>query len=177
MSIYCLLNSDKYKISYSKFYNPLLLIDVKKYNMKCNLTNSFLFFIENPRTNIELVSGFFEFYFKNNPQEYTLGQVISKTLITYSDSCKNNHEFMPCILFTTGLFLQEILIYLPFQNFVFHRELKLLNMDKVFMKCPVCLEEKQCINLHMNMYNHCVCKDCALKIENSCPICRLTILN
>jgi hypothetical protein len=80
MSVYCLLNHDKFKVNYSKFYNPLLLIDVKKYQMKCNLTNSFLFFIENPRTNIELVSGFFEFYFKTIPQDHTLGQVISKSL-------------------------------------------------------------------------------------------------
>jgi len=176
MSIYCLLNEDKYKVDYSKYYNPLLLIDVKKYNMKCNITNSFLFFIENPRTNIELVSGYFEFYFKNVPQEYTLGQVISKTLITYSESCKYNQEFMPCILFTNGFFLQEILIYLPFQNFCFHRELKLKFLQKMEYKCAICLETKPCINLHQNTFNHCVCVDCALKIENTCPLCRLSIL-
>lgn len=176
MSVYCLLNSDKYKVSFSKFYNPLLLIDVKKYQMKCNLTNSFLFFIESPRTNIELVSGFFEFYFKNTPQEYALGQVISKTLITFSESGKNNLEFMPCILFTTGLYLQEILIYLPFQSFTFHRELHYYFIDKVEYQCSICLESKKCINLHQNSFNHCVCTECILKIESTCPICRLSII-
>lgn len=176
MSIYCLLNHEKYKVNYSKFYNPLLLIDVKKYQMKCSLTNSFLFFIENPRTNIELVSGFFEFYFKNNPQDFTLGQVISKTLITYSDTSKSNHEFLPCILFTTGLYLQEILIYLPFQNFSFHRELKYYFTEKIEYQCSICLEEKRCINLHQNNYHHCVCTECVLKIDNQCPVCRLSIM-
>ena len=176
MSIYCLLNSDKFKVTYSKFYNPLLLIDVKKYQMKCNLTNSFLFFIENPRSNIELVSGFFEFYFKNAPQEFALGQVISKTLVTYSDSTPNNHEFMPCILFTTGLYLQEILIYLPFQSFPFHRELRYYFIDKMDYQCVVCLENKKCINVHQNTYNHCVCPECILKIDSLCPVCRIAII-
>jgi hypothetical protein len=176
MSVYCLLNSDKFKVNYSKFYNPLLLIDVKKYQMKCNLKNSFLFFIENPRTNIELVSGFFEFYFKSAPQDFTLGQVISKTLITYSDSSKNNHEFMPCILFTTGFYLQEILIYLPFQNFSFHRELKYRFLEKKEYKCAICLEDKMCVNVHSNDYNHCICTECILRIDSVCPICRLSIL-
>jgi hypothetical protein len=176
MSVYCLLNQDKFKVTYGRFYNPLLLIDVKKYQMKCNLTNSFLFFIENPRTNIELVSGFFEFYFKTTPQDYTLGQVVSKTLITYSDSCPHNYEFMPCILFTMGLYLQEILIYLPFQNFSFHRELKYHFVKKIEYKCSVCLETKNCINVHENQYLHCVCTECILKIESVCPVCRLAII-
>lgn len=175
MSIYCLLNSNNYTVNYSKFYNPLILIDVKKYDMKCNLTNSFMFFIENPRTNIELVSGFFEFYFKTSPNDYTLGQVISKTLITYSDSIMNNHEFMPCILFTTGLYLQEILIYLPFQNFTFHRELKIKFLLKVNDKCSICLEDKECINVHQNQYHHAICSECIMKIDNTCPVCRLPI--
>lgn len=176
MSVYCLLNSHKYKISFTKFYNPLLLIDVKKYQMKCELNNSFLFFIENPRTNIELVSGFFEFYFKNNPQEFTLGQVISKTLITYNDQKPNIFEFMPCILFTTGFYLQEILIYLPFQSFPFHRELHYYFVEKMMYSCAICLEEKLCINVHQNIYNHCVCQECILKIESACPVCRLSIV-
>lgn len=176
MSVYCLLNKDKFRVHYSKFFNPLLLIDVKKYQMKCNMTNSFLFFIENPRSNIELVSGFFEFYFKNVPQDFTLGQVISKTLISYSDTNLNHHEFMPCIIFTTGLYIQEILIYLPFQSFTFHRELKYHFVEKMDFKCSVCLEDKPCINVHGNQYNHCVCTDCILKIEDVCPVCRLTII-
>jgi hypothetical protein len=145
------------------------------YQMKCNLTNSFLFFIENPRTNIELISGFFEFYFKQIPHDYTLGQVISKTLITYNDDISNCYEFMPCILFTNGLYLQEILIYLPFQNFTFHKELKYHFVDKIDYQCSICLENKKCINLHNNQFYHCVCKDCILKMDNFCPVCRIAI--
>jgi hypothetical protein len=102
--------------------------------------------------------------------------VISKTLISYSDTSQNNHEFMPCIIFTTGLYIQEILIYLPFQNFTFHRELKYHFVPKMDYQCSVCLDEKLCINVHDNQYNHCVCSECILKIEDTCPVCRLTIV-
>ncbi|NDE13756.1 hypothetical protein EBZ80_02385 [bacterium] len=176
MSIYCLLNSDKYRVEFQKFYNPILLVDVKKYQMKCEMNNSFLFFIENPRINIDLVSGFFEFYFRIRPQDFTLGQVMSKTLITYNTSRKNNpHEFMPCVLFTSGMYLQEILVYLPYQTFAFHRELVYHFVPRIDNQCSVCLEEKQCINVHDNVFNHCVCPTCLLRIEPKCPVCRLAI--
>jgi len=176
MSLHCLLNTDNYKIDCSKYYNPLLLIDVKKYNIKCKLTNSFWFFIENPRHNIDLISGFFEFYFKNSPEDYTLGQVISKTMILYNKNKMNHHDFMPCILFTSGFFLQEILIYLPIHQFTFFRELKYYFYEKQFTSCIVCFEEKICVNVHQNQFNHCICMSCLLKLNQYCPICRLQII-
>jgi len=176
MSVYCLLNNEKYKVPYEKFYNPLLLIDVKRFQLKCNLTNSLLFFIENPRHNIELVSGFFEFYFKSIPDEYTLGQVISKTMILYSKE-SSHYEFMPCILFTSGFFLQEILIYLPLQNFPFHRQLKYYFFQTNKDQCIICLEDNiDCYNVHQDKYKHNICKNCILKIDSICPICRLPII-
>jgi hypothetical protein len=176
MSLYCLLNQDNYKIDCQKYYNPLLLIDVKKYNIKCNLTNTFWFYIENPRHNIDLVSGFFEFYFKNSPDEFTLGQVISKSMILYNKEKTNYHDFMPCILFTSGFYLQEILIYLPIQNFLFFRELKYYFYKKIQTNCIICYEDKLCINVHDNHYEHCICMNCLLKLNNTCPLCRLDII-
>lgn len=176
MSLYCLLNKDNFKIECDKYYNPLLLIDVKPYQMKCTLTNSFWFFIENPRHNIDLVSGFFEFYFKNSPDDYTLGQVISKSMVLYNKDRINYHDFMPCILFTNGFFLQEILIYLPFHTFTFFRELKYTFLPIEYCECGVCFEETQCINVHDNQYHHCFCLQCILQLHQVCPICRLSIL-
>lgn len=174
MSVCCLLNQIKYQIPFVKYYNPLLLIDVRSFNMKCQLTNTFMFFIENPRTNIDLVSGFFEFYFKSNPEDFTLGQVVSKALILYSSTSKDC-EFMPCILFTSGFLLQEILIYLPSQTFSFHRELYYFFFPQTPFSCMVCLEQKLCYNVHNDSFEHMVCRDCLLCINSQCPLCRKTI--
>jgi len=176
MSLYCLLNTDNYIIDCPKYYHPLLLIDVKEHNIQCKLTNSFWFFIENPRHNIDLVSGFFEFYFKQKPEDYTLGQVISKTMILYNKDKIQSHDFMPCILFTSGFFLQEILIYLPAQSFSFFRELKYSFFQKQWSSCVICFEEKDCVNVHENHFNHCICLPCLLKMNHLCPICRLAII-
>ena len=176
MSIYCLLNDEKYKVPFGKFYNPLLLIDVKALQMKCTMTNTFLFFIEHPRTNMELVSGFLEFYFKSAPDDFTLGQVVSKTMIFYSRFRNSDCEFMPCILFTCGFFLQEILIYLPSQTFPFHRELKYHFLPKHPHKCAVCLESLDCYNVHQNHFDHMVCPQCLFRFPPQCPVCRISII-
>ena len=174
MSICCLLNDVKYQIPFLKYYNPLLLIDVRSFQMKCTVTNTFMFLMEHPRSNIELVSGFFDFYFKSIPEEFTLGQVVSKTMILYSSTSRTS-DFMPCILFTSGFNLQEILIYLPVQTFSFHRELYYYFYPSVQHTCVVCLDTKPCYNLHADSFEHMVCHECVLRLSHQCPLCRRSI--
>lgn len=180
-----MLNENMYTIEFNRFHTPMLLIDVKKLNICCDLTNKFLFFIENPRMNIQVISGFFDFYFKEKPDDYMLGQVVSKILICYrtlhsvwepSEYLEGMIDFLPCVLFTKGLQLQEILIYMPFQKPTFLRELKLQFMSKVKGNCVICFEESQkMINLHQDQFMHCVCMTCMMKLDNQCPICRQPI--
>jgi len=186
MTVYVMLNDKVYTIEFGKFYTPSLLIDVRKYNIECDMNNKFLFFIENPRVNIQLISGFFDFYFKTTPKTYMLGQVVSKILISYktldsiweaSDNIRNVVDFMPCVLFTKGLFLQEILIYMPFQRHFYLKELKYYFEPKLKGQCFICMEEEiPLINLHKDEFYHCVCTKCILKLDDECPLCRQSII-
>lgn len=182
MTVYVMLNETVFTIDFGRFYTPLLLIDVKDYHIKCDINNKFLFFIENPRVNIQLISGFFDFYFKSKPEDYMMGQVVSKILISYrtldsvweaSDNIRNVVDFMPCVLFTKGLYLQEMLIYMPFQKPNYLKELKYYFLPKETGQCVICMDDKtDLINLHQNDFKHVVCSECILKIENECPVCR-----
>jgi len=185
MSVYVMLNGHIFTIDFGKFYTPSLLIDVKAYDIRCDMNNKFLFFIENPRVNIQLISGFFDFYFKSLPEEFMMGQVVSKILISYktldsiweaSDNLRNVIEFMPCVLFTKGLQLQEILIYMPFQKLLYLREIKCSFLPKTRKQCIICFDdERSTINVHQDKFDHCVCTSCLLRIDNVCPLCRQTI--
>lgn len=183
MSLQLILNNSFHNVEYSGFYKPLLLIDVRKNLVRCDLNNTIFFYVENPRTNIELISGYFEFYFHTSPQDFMLGQVISKSMISYRTTSsitsilQNHHEYLPCILFTKGFYIQEILIYMPIQNLPFLRELKYYWYARFTERCCVCLDEKDnIINVHQNAYHHLVCFNCLLRIEPICPICRADIL-
>jgi len=185
MAVYVMLNDRVFTIDFSRFYTPLLLIDVKSHNIVCDMNNKFLFFIENPRANIQLISGFFDFYFKSEPEDYMLGQVVSKVLISYrtldsvwevNENIRNVVDFMPCVLFTKGLVLQEMLIYMPFQKPTYIKELKYYFVPKVSGQCVICLDDKETlINLHQDDFMHCVCSECILKLETDCPVCRQKI--
>ena len=182
MTVYVMLNERVYTIDYGRFYTPLLLIDVKSYDIRCDMNNKFLFFIENPRVNIQLISGYFDFYFKTKPEEYMMGQVVSKILISYrtldsvweaSDNIRNVVDFLPCVLFTKGLLLQEMLIYMPFQKPLYLKELRYYFIPKESGQCVICMEDKDdLINVHQDDYHHVLCSGCLLKLENECPVCR-----
>jgi len=182
MATVLMVNDQMFMIPYSRFYTPLFLIDMKMFQVTCRMSNKLCFFIENPRTNIALVSGFFDFYFKKEPDEYMLGQVLSKAIMYYQvqdDGRRNltcptaSVDFMPCVLFTKGFVIQELLIYLPFQKFMYLRELKQYFLPTVHGTCAVCLETKpKVINLHQNEFLHCLCNECLLKIGDDCPVCR-----
>jgi hypothetical protein len=181
-----MLNDKVYTIEFFRFHTPLLLIDVKKMNILCELTNKFLLFIENPRVNIQVISGFFDFYFKEKPDEFMMGQVVSKILISYRcieslsqvrDFFQRTNDFFPCVLFLRGLQLQEILIYLPFHKPTFLRELRLHFIPKTSGACIICFEEgNQIVNLHQDQFMHIVCMTCLLKLDTQCPVCRQPVI-
>ena len=182
MNLDVLLNYKMFSIPCPKYYLPLILIEVREYNMKCTLNNSIIFFMENPRTNIELISAFFEFYFEELPSSETQGQVSTKSMIVYrkvDDPTIQDptlFEFIPCILFTQGSFIHQILIYLPVQILSYLRELKYMFLPRSLDTCSICLEEKKVINVHQNQYSHHCCLSCLLCIEKKCPICRLPLI-
>ena len=168
-----MLNNDIYRVEFTKVYHPLFLIDLRPLNIHCKMNNFLLFFMENPRVNIDLLSGFFEFYYKTPPMEDSIGQVLSKTLVTYRSGDEPIvGEMTPCVIFTRGLQIVELLVYVPTSEFVFLRELRYHFMEKITDVCAICLEEnKGVIDVHQNGYHHYVCVLCLLKV-NKCPLCR-----
>jgi hypothetical protein len=177
MKINMMINYRMYEVNYDKVYFPLYLIDLRVLDIRCEISNTFLFFIENPRVNIELVSGFFEFYYNTIPGDETLGQVLSKALITYrlGDEANAVTEMTPCVIFTKGLKILELLIYMPTNDLVYIRELQYSFLPKLEAECVICMEDrKDVINIHQNNYEHYVCMSCVLQIKK-CPICREAI--
>lgn len=182
MSFVLILNNVMYHIDFDKYYNALFLIDLRKYLIECDIHNTIFFFIRNPRVNIQLISAYFEFYFQRSPESYMLGQVISKTLISYR-ICSSIHismdtDYLPCILFTKGLLLQEILIYMPSEKISYLRELHYYFFPRSLNKCCVCLDIRpDVMNIHQDRFHHSICSECILRIQPPlCPICRLTII-
>ena len=178
MDVYIGLNYEWFHIVNVKYYRSILLINVVDQQMQCKKTNSITILMENPRTNIELVSAVFYFYFQDWPQTGSMGQVISKCTILYTTDNKQNQESFPCILFLKGQHLEEILVYLPVRPTDFLRELKYHFYPTRQGSCVVCLEDNTTVvNVHANDYAHEMCNDCLLKLKKrECPICREEII-
>jgi hypothetical protein len=177
------LNDVLYKIPYQKYYLSSLLIDVKEKNMKCNMKNKILIFCEDPRSNISSIHAYFEFFFTMIPKEYTLGQVMSRVLISYTSIDTMipfhhlRHDYMNCVLFTIGFNIKEILIYMPKQTFPFFRELKYYFFPQENDTCSICLEKKRVINVHKDKFHHYICLSCITRLQYPlCPLCRQLIL-
>jgi hypothetical protein len=161
-----------YEVNFDKIYFPLYLVDLRVLDIRCEISNTFLFFIENPRVNIELVSGFFEFYYNSIPGDETLGQVLSKALITYRLGEDAVTEMSPCVIFTKGLKILELLIYMPTNDLVYIRELQYYFFPKVEAECVICMDDrKDVMDIHQNNFEHYVCMSCVLRIKK-CPVCR-----
>lgn len=186
-----MINHEMYFISFSKYYLPLMLIDLKEYNIECKMNNICMFFFENPRTNIELMSAYFEFFFQEPPDHEISGQILCKTMISYrtdlisEDTVSVDHllgsfEFLPCVLFTKGMYLKELLLYLPEQKLKYMRELKYYFTKRTEGMCQICCEEDSLlVNIHGNISNlkHEMCEDCLWKLSSSqCPFCRQLLL-
>jgi hypothetical protein len=161
-----------YEVNFDKIYFPLYLVDLRVLDIRCEISNTFLFFIENPRVNIELVSGFFEFYYNSIPGDETLGQVLSKALITYRLGEDAVTDMSPCVIFTKGLKILELLIYMPTNDLVYIRELQYYFFPKVEAECVICMDDrKDVMDIHQNNFEHYVCMSCVLRIKK-CPVCR-----
>lgn len=168
-----MINYQMFKIDFEKTYHPLYLIDLRHLNIMCKMSNTLMFFLENPKINIDLVSGFFEFYYRSVPSEETLGQILSKALITFSQTCQ---DMTPCVIFTKGLSILELLIYMPPNDFAYIRELKYFFFPRVNAECVICMEtHNNVINIHQDRFNHYICLKCVVKITK-CPLCRLSIM-
>ena len=178
MDIYIGLNYEWFHIVNVKYYRPLILINVMDHQMQCKKTNSITILMENPRTNIELISAVFYFYFQDWPQSGSMGQVISKCTILYTTDNQQEPETYPCILFLKGTQLEEILVYLPTRPSDFLRELKYHFFPQREGSCVVCLEDNcSVINVHANHFQHEICNDCLMKLkQHQCPICREEII-
>jgi hypothetical protein len=178
MDVYIGLNYEWFHVVNVKYYRPVILINVTDQQVMCKKKNSITILMENPRTNIELVSAVFYFYFQDWPQTGTMGQVISKCTILYTADNKQNQESYPCILFLKGQILEEILVYLPTRPVEFLRELKYHFYPQRKGTCVVCMEDDvTLINVHQNSFNHEMCNSCLLKLkQHSCPMCREEIV-
>lgn len=168
-----MINHQMYYIQFCKTYHPIYLIDLRHLNVICKMQNTCMFFLENPKTNIELVSGFLEFYYRLLPSADSLGQIMSKALITFSQAYQ---EMTPCVIFTKGLQIIELLIYMPAHTFSYMRELRYHFLPHMRAECVICLENKSNVyNIHQNHFQHNVCLSCVLKITK-CPLCRMSII-
>lgn len=181
MDVYIGLNYEWFHLTTVKYYTPVLLINVKEKQLQCLRTNSITILMENPRTNIELISAVFYFYFHDWPQSQNLGQVISKCTIFNCIDDKKNTEQYPCILFLKGSVLEEILIYLPTRPTSFLREIKYKKNyhQREDGMCVICLDENTTvINVHENNeFNHELCMKCILQLKQFlCPLCRIPIV-
>jgi hypothetical protein len=84
------------------------------------------------------------------------------------------YDYIPCIMYTRGFFLTQILIYLPMRKTIFLRELLFLTYPIIRGACIACLEDEiDIINVHRDQdYVHGLCKGCLLKVGPRCPVCR-----
>ena len=128
--------------------------------------------MRNPRTNIDLISGVFQFSFENKPESTELGQIQSNINFIYNMDNPNSKISYPFILFTEGYKIIEILLYMPCykkQNFL--KQIIYTQFPQTDGECIICFEQKKLVNLHKNHHQHEVCWDCLFKIYQ-CPLCR-----
>lgn len=173
MNVYVMLNYVMHEIECPKYYLPVVLIDLRPFHMMCEKVNSMTMLMREPRTNMDLISSVFQFYFGYQPEEASHGQVRSHHVIIYHlEKPWETADEHPCILFLEGMRLVEILIYIPFQNQRLLAQIEYYFHPKRRGSCLVCREEDVIlINLHQNQYRHEVCSGCLWKIQH-CPLCR-----
>ena len=173
MTIDILCNTTFQRIDYKKFYKSEIMLEV---NYPCLTTyNSFLLFCQNPRTNIDSIIAFIEFYFPKKPEDDSVGEITSNAFINYYilSIYKNNFHFCPIKLKTKGQNIVQINLTLPQSEKIYLRELLYSFSTKFTAECPICYETKSnMITIH---FSHSFCLDCLLKISPFCPICRQRI--
>jgi len=175
--LYVMLNYVMHEIECPKYYLPVILIDLRPFHMICEKTNAFTLLLHEPRTNIDLLSSVFRFYFEEDSlADRFHGQVRSNYSIIHNIEKpweSRNENQHPCILFLEGTNLVEIMLYVPYQNRRYLVEIQYYFHPKRRGSCSLCFEEDAIlINLHQNHYYHEVCTDCVFQIHNLCPLCR-----
>lgn len=170
MSLDIIFNKTFDRIEYKSFYKSEILLNV---NYKCAINyNSLLLYCPNPRTNIDSVIAFVEFYFPTKPDNQSIGEISAKAFINYYifSMNQNNFHFCPLKLKTTGQNITQICLTLPQSEKIYLRELVYSLYPKTTDECPICYEKKSnIITIH---YSHAFCFDCLMKIPPSCPVCR-----
>jgi len=173
MDIILMINFDFYCIPLPTYYLPILVVECEPFNIRLVMLNHIIMFMNHPRTNIDSLSACFEFYFMENPstsQELS-GQVISRCMVNYTTRV---YDYIPCILYTRGFLLTQILIYLPIRKTIFLRELLFSTYPVLTGSCTTCMEDGiKIINVHRDRnYVHGLCKECLLRVGQRCPVCR-----
>lgn len=176
MNLFLMLNYEMFEIPCEKYYLPIVLLDLREYKLVCQEINSMMLFMRNPRTNIDLLTGVFQFFFeKKDVEESFMGQVQSNLSILYNMDKTKKKEQLPFILFTQGFQLIELLIYFPsFKKQSLLRDIVFCSYPRREGECPICMENRTVINLHNDNYHHEVCRPCLLRISQ-CPICRIPL--
>ena len=170
MSVDIILNHTFDRIEYKSFYKSEIILNVE---YPCSINyNSLLLYCSNPRTNIDSIIAFVEFYFPTKPDEQSVGEITAKAFINYYifSINQNNFHFCPIKLKTKGQNITEICLTLPQSEKLYLRELVYSLYPKTTDECPICYENKpNIITIH---YSHAFCFDCLMKIPPSCPVCR-----
>lgn len=170
MSVDIMFNNNFDRIEYKTFYKSEMVLNV---DYQCSTSyNSLLVYCSNPRTNIDSIIAFVEFYFPTKPEEQSLGEISANALINYYifSINKNNFHFCPVKLKTTGQRITQICLTLPQSEKLYLRELVYSLYPKREGECPICYETKSnMVTIHSS---HAFCFDCLMKISTSCPICR-----
>lgn len=172
MLLYIMLNYVMYEVPCTKYYLPLIHIDVRSLDLMCEAVNSITILMMRPRINMDMISSQFRFYFTTiRGEETSYGQVHSQCMIIYNMNEPSNIDHHPCILHLEGKRMLEILLYVPYPEINIMKEISYRLHRRRVGSCPICYEETTLINLHEDDFHHEVCSVCLLKIDY-CPLCR-----
>ena len=174
MSIDIFCNGKYYFLDNIPFYRDIVCI---KTDIECDKEkNKILIYSSNPRTNIDSLIYCSDFIFNESLGEDSIGQIISRMLLNYNFKCtKHKFEFLDIRIITKGKRITDFIIFMPFNDKTFLRELLFSRCPKQTGYCYICYDEKtNMIHLHRN---HSFCMDCLLKWKKKkSPLCREKII-
>jgi len=177
--IYIKLNRRICELSCPSYYSPVVVLDLQAFQMFCTKVNSITIIIRHPRTNVDMITSVFKFYFDETMYGSDgAGQVHSNYTRVYNigDPARSDGEDdsdNPCILLFNGRQLTHVFLYVPYhRDQRFLREIRLFRNPRTRGSCPICMEDDvELVDLHDNAFGHRTCMSCAVRIDK-CPICR-----
>lgn len=168
-----MLNYVMYEVKCTKYYLPLIYVDLRALELVCDRVNTITILMMHPRINMDMISSQFRFYFTDeNNDRY--GQVHSQCMIVYHMNEPSKIDKLPCLLYLEGMRVRAILIFLPYPETDVMKELCYHKHRRRKGCCPICFEERSLVNLHNDDFFHEVCFPCLFKIHQ-CPLCRLAL--